>query len=149
MVDNTNIIDIIEEWFFDKSEDNKTKVQKLNKEKGKPRVILLDEFSPTMIEEPTMFAFSRISIELAKRLIHNKYYTLVSFIRYETTAQLISKIFNINVNVNKDMYKFQKGDILLIFTLKKTPEDIKTVNSDDIIITQIIPFGESVVYFSF
>lgn len=104
-------------------------------------VILLNGFSPTMLREEAVFRFEKIDIEKAKEIIR-KAEKIESYIGHEATAQLINQLFNININITRNMYTYKTGDILLIFSLKKrlaTPEDVKNVTANDISITLAYP----------
>ena len=97
------------------------------------KVILLNALVPNSTE-PTIMISTPITVEEARELIR-KAEKIESYIGHESTAKLLTQLFEKEVPTSRAMYQPRNGDLAIIVRLKKRlekPEDVKNVKPEDI-----------------
>ena len=97
------------------------------------KIVLLNALVPVS-NKPAITISVPINIEEAKEIIR-KAKNVESYIGHESTAKLLTQLFEREVQVNRGMYIPQNHDTAVVIRLKKRlekPEDVKTVTPNDI-----------------
>jgi len=108
------------------------------------RVVLLNAVVPKhngivgMYKLPLKHEYTEVLGMMLRKAQEEK--KLLSYIGHESTAKLLSKLFNINIQVNRDMYEPRKNDLAIVIRLKKRlPKTMDIdVSIDDLEIWMII-----------
>jgi len=74
------------------------------------------------------FRHTEISEDEAKKLVSEFEDNWLSAIGHEATANVLSELFGIEINVNRIEYKYQSGDIQLILKLNKRQPEGSVLN---------------------
>ena len=66
----------------------------------------------------------------------------VSYIRHPATIELLNKLFNLDLQVSNELYKYQKEDVLYVITLKKPVRgaEVENLTENDVLIYQVEVF---------
>ena len=65
-----------------------------------------------------------------------------SYIRHPATIELLNKLFNLNLRVSSELYKYQLGDVIYVITLKKPVRgvEVEDLTENDVLIYQVEVF---------
>ena len=91
------------------------------------KVVLLNT---TIVTTDGDYSIKTISLEKAKELVKNS--DVLSAIGHQSTADIVSELLEIPVEMNRIMYNQEIGDIALCFKLKGRPEEGKILTSTEI-----------------
>ena len=103
--------------------------------KSAKRLVLANAFSLGMLENDCSVRFKRVDIEDVKKFViyaikHGL--EIKSVIGHESTAKILSELLNYNVAVNREMYKMQKYDLLVVFQLKERLPEGKILSKEEL-----------------
>ena len=91
------------------------------------KIVLLNT---TIVTTDGDYSIKTISLEKAKELIKNA--NVLSAIGHQSTADIVSELLEIPVEMNRIMYTQEIGDIALCFKLKGRPEEGKILTAEEI-----------------
>lgn len=91
------------------------------------KVVLLNT---TIVTTDGDYSIKTISLEKAKELVKSA--DVLSAIGHQSTADIVSELLEIPVEMNRIMYNQNVGDIALCFKLKGRPEEGKILTSTEI-----------------
>ena len=99
------------------------------------RIVLANAFSVNMLENDCSVRFKKVDLEDVRKFIvyavkHNL--EIKSVIGHESTAKILSELLNYNVVVNREAYKMQKNDLLIVFQLKTRLEEGKVLSKEEL-----------------
>jgi len=97
------------------------------------KIVLLNALVPNSTE-PTIMITLPTSMENVKELVW-KAKVVESYIGHESTAKLLSQLFEKEIPTSRAMYQPRNGDLAIVVRLKKRlekPEDVKNVKPEDI-----------------
>jgi len=106
---------------------------KISEDSNVGKVILLNALVPYTDDVSIMLVIP-ITVEEAKKLIERAT-VIESFIGHESTAKLLSQLFEREIQTNRGMYKPKDNDLAIVVRLKKRlekPEDVKNITTNDI-----------------
>jgi len=85
------------------------------------------------ISKPTKLIITPVKPEVLKQLAPEMQ-PKASYIRHPATVQLLNKLFNLNLSVSSELYKYQQGDVIYVITLKKPVRgaEIENITENDI-----------------
>ena len=65
-----------------------------------------------------------------------------SYIRHPATVKLLNKLFNLDLQVSNELYKYQKEDVLYVVTLKRPVRgaEVEDLTENDIEVFQVEVF---------
>ena len=103
------------------------------------RLVITNAFSISMFKFPNSLTvtFRRITPEEARQLA-TQAGEVISYVRHQSTTEVLKRIFQVNINVNAGVYEYAEGDIIIMATLT-SPARGTEVENPDIILYQIIP----------
>jgi len=95
------------------------------------------------INKPTKLVVTPVESKVLKQLVPEMK-PRVSYIRHPGTIQLLNKLFGLDLKQSSELYRYQKGDVLYIITLKKPirGQEINSVTEDDLLIYQVEVFQQ-------
>jgi len=105
----------------------------LEKEDTIEKIALLNALVPAS-DKPAIVISTPITVEEAKELV-KKAQRIESYIGHESTAKLLTQIFEREIPMSRAMYKPSNNDLAVIVRLKKRlekPEDVKNVKPEDV-----------------
>lgn len=91
------------------------------------KVVLLNT---TIVTTDGDYSIKTISLEKAKELVKSA--DVLSVIGHQSTADIVSELLEIPVEMNRIMYNQNVGDIALCFKLKGRPEEGKILTITEI-----------------
>jgi hypothetical protein len=97
------------------------------------KIILLNSLIPAS-NKPAIVISVPITIEEAKRIVQ-KAQRIESFIGHESTARLLTQLFEREIPVSRGMYVPNDRDLAIVVKLKRRlekPEDVKSVKPEDL-----------------
>ena len=103
--------------------------------KSAKRIVLANAFSIGMLETDCSIRFKKVDLEDVRKFIvyavkHGL--EIKSIIGHESTAKILSELLNYNVAVNREMYKMQKNDLLVVFQLKERLPEGKVLSKEEL-----------------
>jgi hypothetical protein len=78
------------------------------------------------------YRYEHISLEEAKRLLHDGHSTWESAIGHQSTADMLTELLGIECPVNRIQYRQGLDQAALVFKLKGRPEEGKILNRKEI-----------------
>jgi len=84
------------------------------------RLVISNAFSTNMLEKTEIVVFVKLDIDTAKYIVNEavrKGIDILSIVGHQATADLLSRILNINISVNRADYKLLQNDLVLVFTI--------------------------------
>jgi hypothetical protein len=108
-------------------------IHKLGENETVEKVVLLNALVPVSNKSAIMVTMPA-SLEDVKVLVR-KTKTVESFIGHEATAKLLTELLDVNIPVNRGMYKPRNWDLAIVVRLKKRlekPEDVKNITVNDV-----------------
>lgn len=91
------------------------------------KVVLLNT---TIVTTDGDYSIKTISLDKAKELVKSA--DVLSAIGHQSTADIVSKLLEIQVKMNRIIYNQEVGDIALCFKLKGRPEEGKILTAEEI-----------------
>jgi hypothetical protein len=91
------------------------------------KVVLLNT---TIVTTDGDYSIKTISLDKAKELVKSA--DVLSAIGHQSTADIVSKLLEIPVKMNRIIYNQEVGDIALCFKLKGRPEEGKILTAEEI-----------------
>ena len=79
-----------------------------------------------------MFELKTISLEEARELVASYGEDIISAIGHQSTADIMTKLLNTDIKVNRIMFKQEPGQQALCFKLNGRPEEGKILSEDEI-----------------
>jgi hypothetical protein len=92
-------------------------------------VILVNGISPTMFPTPSSLLLKKIDLDTVKEILGNGF---VSAIGHQSTAEILTQLIGIQVQVNRVNVKTEYGDVLVVFSLKSRPPEGKILTREEI-----------------
>jgi len=94
-------------------------------------VYLSNAFSLSMLKQfPTSLHIKEVGIEEVKELLTSN--SFVSAVGHQATADLLTKLLNIQVTFNRIPIQLSPGDILIVFQLSIRLEEGKILSEDEL-----------------
>ncbi|HMT02319.1 MAG TPA: DUF1874 domain-containing protein [Burkholderiales bacterium] len=75
------------------------------------------------------FRYQRIGLDWAKAIVQDEFESAVG---HQSTCDVLSALLEINVPLNRQMYKQEVGDTALVFKLNGRPEEGKILTVEEI-----------------
>jgi hypothetical protein len=97
------------------------------------KIVLLNALVPAS-DKPAIIISTPTTVENIKELV-GRAKVVESYIGHESTAKLLSTLFEREIPMNRAMYMPQNGDLAIVIRLRKRlekPEDVKNVTENDI-----------------
>jgi len=92
--------------------------------------VLANAFSIGMIDNDATISFHRASLnEVKEKLSNNNFKSIVG---HQTTAEFLSELIGVEVQVNREMYKLKKDDILIVAQLKQRLPEGKVLSKEEV-----------------
>lgn len=80
------------------------------------KIKILNALPIAAVQLPATIVAREVSVQEARRILEEKGF--MSFIGHEATARLLSQLFGVAIQFNRGMAEIQRGDTLLICSLK-------------------------------
>ena len=94
-------------------------------------IFVSNAFSLSMLtSDEATIKVRKVSTEEVKNLLKEEEFT--SAVGHSSTADVMSKLLNVSVPVNRIQIKLQKGDTLIVFQLMKRLEEGKILSEEEI-----------------
>ena len=97
------------------------------------KIVLLNALVPP--SNSAIMLVYKVSLAKAREIVKDR--EIDSYIGHPSTAKLLTKRLGVTVLSNRGMYTPRKGDVALVFRLKRrlaSPADIENVTEDDIVV---------------
>ncbi len=108
------------------------------------KLVIVSALSANMFEQEIDIRLIPLGFnDLQEKQIHTSYQEYISYIRHEPTNNILKKYFPNLIIANEQMYKFEKGDHILLCSLKQRPAKGTTdiqVTEQDLALALLIPF---------
>lgn len=86
-------------------------------------------FNTTILTDFGSYDYSEISLDEAKDLVKNGFRSAIG---HQATCDVISKLLEVDIEMNRINYKQKDGETVLVFKLKGRPEEGKILTADEI-----------------
>jgi len=108
------------------------------------KIVISNAFSLSMIkEEEATIRIKKVDTEYVKQLIQNNG-SIISIVGHEGTAQVLTQLLGVNINVNRVQYVMGSNDILVIFQLLTRLPEGKILTAQEV--QQLISEGKAMFY---
>ena len=92
-------------------------------------VYLVNGISPSMFPTPCSLIIKKIDLNTAVQVLKNGFQSAIG---HQSTAEVLSKLLNINVPTNRVAIKADYGDMLIVFTLNARLPEGKVLDVSEI-----------------
>lgn len=87
-------------------------------------------FNGPIVTTDGLYRIHTISIDEARKLLHNNKY--ISAIGHDSTAQIISDLLHVNIQMNRIQFRQMVGQKALVFKLNIRPEEGRVLCREEI-----------------
>jgi len=90
------------------------------------------------ITKPTKLVITPVKPEVLRQLA-DMMRPVKSYIRHPATVSLLNRLFNLGLETSSELYRYQRGDIIYVVTLKKPVRgaEVTDLTENDIEIYQV------------
>lgn len=92
--------------------------------------------TPILTEYGT-YNFVRITVDMAKEMVNDYTEKFTSAVGHQGTAEIISRLLNVNVPMNRVAIKMQPGDSAIVFRLLERLPEGKILSAEEL---DVIPY---------
>jgi len=116
---------------------------------GKHMLYLANAFSIGMLDSANaIIKVSEAEVEKIRSLMKNNF---TSAVGHQSTSEILSKLLNVTVPMNRSPIKIKEGDTLVIFQLLTRLEEGRVLTADEILslpykfyIVEVLPYNETI-----
>ena len=92
--------------------------------------IIANAFSVNMLDNDATISFHRVSLnEVKEKLSNNNFKSIVG---HPATAQFLSELLGVEIPANREMYKMNKDDVLIVAVLGVRPPEGKVFSKEEV-----------------
>jgi len=96
---------------------------------GCPMYVIGNAFSVNMLDNDATISFRKISLdEVRERLSHD----FKSIVGHPATAQFLSELLGVEIPANREMYKMNKDDVLIVAVLGVRLPEGKVLSKEEV-----------------
>ena len=93
------------------------------------RLVLSNAFSVNMLKHDALLFFGQIDLETAKTLAHDGFYSIIG---HQSTADLLSAKLDVEIKLNRENYKKEKNDAIIVCLPSKRLEEGKVLSLEEL-----------------
>jgi hypothetical protein len=93
------------------------------------RIVLSNAFSVNMLKHDALLFFGQADLEMAKASVKDGFYSIIG---HQSTADLLSAKLNVEVKLNRENYKKEKDDIVIVCLPSKRLEEGKVLSLEEL-----------------
>ena len=93
------------------------------------RIVLSNAFSVNMLKHDALLFFGQIDLETVKTLVQDRFYSVIG---HQSTADLLSAKLGVEIKLNRENYKKEKGDAIIVCLPNKRLEEGKVLSLEEL-----------------